>query len=168
MGPDDSPLGVCLLLLTGWMAVGAGGLLRPRSLQDNATPCGNALAALALLQLSAFGENPRWRTLAEEMLAAIQPQAERYPLAYAFWLQALDFALTPLRQTAALYPPDDTSHQPYLRTIAQTSAPHAVTAAAAYPPPPGAPPLLNDRPLLNNRLTVYVCENFSCNLPFNP
>jgi formate hydrogenlyase subunit 3/multisubunit Na+/H+ antiporter MnhD subunit len=33
MGPDDSPLGVCLLLLTGWMAVGAGGLLRPRSLR---------------------------------------------------------------------------------------------------------------------------------------
>jgi hypothetical protein len=43
-------------------------LFRPKDLQDNATPSGNALAAMALQQLAAYEGNSEWRYLAESML----------------------------------------------------------------------------------------------------
>ena len=43
-------------------------LIRPKDLQDNATPSGNALAATALLQLAAYGDRTSFRDIAESML----------------------------------------------------------------------------------------------------
>ncbi|HLO14402.1 MAG TPA: thioredoxin domain-containing protein, partial [Anaerolineales bacterium] len=36
-------------------------LVRPKDIQDNATPSGNALAATALLQLATYGDRSKWR-----------------------------------------------------------------------------------------------------------
>jgi uncharacterized protein YyaL (SSP411 family) len=41
-------------------------LLRPKDLQDSATPSGNALACEALLKLAAFSDKGRYRDLAEK------------------------------------------------------------------------------------------------------
>ena len=38
-------------------------LVRPKDIQDNATPSGNALAATALLELAAYGDRTEWRDL---------------------------------------------------------------------------------------------------------
>jgi uncharacterized protein YyaL (SSP411 family) len=40
-----------------------------------------------------------------------------------------------------------------------------VIAASAFPPPQGSPALLADRPLMNGKPTVYVCEGFVCKTP---
>ncbi len=60
---------------------------RPKDLQDNATPSGNALAAKALLELSAFTANQEYRDIAESMLA----EGPRSPLLLSnrLWLLAM-------------------------------------------------------------------------------
>jgi uncharacterized protein YyaL (SSP411 family) len=140
-------------------------LMRPKDLQDNATPSGNALAALALLQLSEFDEQPEWRKIAEEMLVNILESAIRYPTAFAKWLCAADFALGPTRQVAIIGDSADTKTQSLLSTLWNVFNPRQISAISKFPPIPGAPLLLNDRPIINGQPTAYVCLGFVCQQP---
>jgi hypothetical protein len=52
---------------------------RPKDYQDNATPSGNALAAYALLLLAEFGGVEDYRSIAMEVLAALQDGFVKQP-----------------------------------------------------------------------------------------
>ncbi|MBN2115243.1 MAG: thioredoxin domain-containing protein [Anaerolineales bacterium] len=142
-------------------------LVRPRDIQDHATPSGNALAATALLQLAAYGDRDKWRSVAEDMLASIQNAFLRYPTSFAQWLSAADFALGPTREVAIIGDPEDARTQSLLKTLWKNYRSRQVTAISAYPPEPGSPLLLKDRPLLNDQPTAYVCQGFVCLQPVN-
>jgi len=142
-------------------------LLRPKDIQDNATPSGNALAATALLELSSYGDRMAWRDLAENMLSFIQNATLRYPTAFAKWLCAADFARGPLHEVAIVGNLDDDQAQELVKTLWKNYRPRQVTAISAYPPPRESPALLSDRPLLNNQATAYVCQGFVCLQPTN-
>jgi hypothetical protein len=139
--------------------------IRPRDLQDNATPCGNSLAAFALLSMAEFNGNPEWRSHAESTIALIQTSAGRYPTAFGCWLQAADFALNPSRQIALLGDPTSLDTQALLAVIELAYRPDTSLARSPAPVPPGSPPLLDGRSLMDGRSTVYVCQNFVCHLP---
>ena len=135
-------------------------LLRPRDLQDNTTPSGNALAVNALLQLAAYGDRPEWRTLAEENLLPLLETAVSYPTAFAKWLSAADFSLGPVHEIAII------GNSPALiNTLWKAYRPRLIAAIAPFPPPPGSPALLAERPLLNNQPTAYLCQGFICRQP---
>jgi uncharacterized protein YyaL (SSP411 family) len=70
-------------------------LYRPKDVQDNATPSGNALAATALLVLSAFEGDSEWYDQAIQMITGNLGMIKRYPSVFAQWLCAIDFALGP-------------------------------------------------------------------------
>jgi hypothetical protein len=142
-------------------------LLRPKDLQDNATPSGNALAALALLKLTAYGDRMAYRDSAEAMLSAIQDTMLRYPTAFAQWLCAADFALGSTHEVAILGDNGDPARQSLVNTLWKTYRPRMVTAIAAYPPSNGSPALLENRPLLNDQATAYVCQGLICRQPVN-
>jgi uncharacterized protein YyaL (SSP411 family) len=142
-------------------------LYRPKDLQDNATPSGNALAVMALLQLAAFEGRADWRELAEGMLSSNLSMLIRYPSAFAQWLCAADFALGPVNEVAILGDPADRVTQSLLRPLWTGYHPRLVLAVSPFPPPAGSPALLNDRRLLNGRPTVYVCQGFVCQQPVN-
>ncbi len=142
-------------------------LLRPKDIQDNATPSGNALAVNALLELAAYGDRNEWRGLAEDMLSSIYDAAWRYPTAFAKWLCAADFAVGPTREVAIIGNLDDPKTQELLKGLWKSYRPRQVTAISAYPPEPGSPALLKDRPTLNDQPTAYVCQGFVCLQPVN-
>jgi uncharacterized protein YyaL (SSP411 family) len=143
-----------------------GLLLRPKDLQDNATPSGNALACEALLKLSAFTDNGKYRDLAERSLGETAGMALQYPTAFARWLSAADFALGNVKQVAFVYEADSFANaQELIRFAQSTYRPNMVIAASPYPPSEEAPPLLMDRPLKKGKPTVYVCEGFVCKNP---
>lgn len=140
---------------------------RPKDLEDNATPSGNSLAALALLQLSAYTGESRWREIAETSLSRIISQAVRYPTAFGIWLCAIDFALAPVQEVAILGPQDDPQTHEMINILWEKYSPYRVVAFSDYPPPTDAPPLLQDRTLLDGRPTAYVCRSFICQRPVN-
>jgi uncharacterized protein YyaL (SSP411 family) len=142
-------------------------LLRPKDLQDNATPSGNALACEALLKLAAFTDNGNYRDLAEKSLRLIASPALRYPTSFARWLSAADFALANVKQVAMMFGSEPEEARELLQSIQSDYRPNMIVAASAYPPSEHAPALLVDRPLKNNKPTVYVCEGFICKLPVN-
>lgn len=61
-------------------------LTRPKDLQDNATPSGNALAVEALLRLAALTEKSEWSQIAEKALGLVTEMAARYPTVFGRWL----------------------------------------------------------------------------------
>ncbi len=142
-------------------------LYRPKDLQDNATPSGNALSAQLLLQLAAYEGRTDWRTLAEKMLTANLSLITRYPSAFAQWLCAIDFSLGPVFELAVLGNLDDPATQDLLDPLWHAYHPRLMLAASPYPPASGLPALLADRPLVNNAPTAYVCQGFVCQLPVN-
>lgn len=140
-------------------------ILRPKNLQDNATACGNALAAMALLQLGTYQGRAEWRAIAEQMFAGIQSAAGRYPTAFSYWLCAADAFFRPFREVALL----GDSQQPHLpdmiRQLWSYYRPYSLVAISTYPPPSSAPALLHDRTLVDEKPTAYICQNFTCKLP---
>ena len=142
-------------------------LLRPRDLQDNATPSGNALACEALLKLAAFTDNGSYRDRAEKSLGLISNFAARYPTSFGRWLSAADFALGQVKQVAVTYASELEEARPLLQTIQSGYRPNMVVAASSLPPAENAPSLLMERPLKESKPTVYVCEGFVCKMPVN-
>ena len=142
-------------------------VIRPKDSQDNATPSGNALACEALLKLGAFTDSGTYRDLAESALKMIAEAAVRYPTAFGRWLSAADVALGSLKQIAILGNASDRNYIELLRMIRSAYRPNVVVAASPFPPDKEAPNLLTDRPLVDGKPSVYVCEGFVCKQPVN-
>lgn len=136
-------------------------IVRPRSLQDNAVPSGNAMAAFVLLRLAALSARPDLMEAVQESLREIQPMAARYPLAFGQWLVALDFALSEPWEIAIVGDPAASDTQALLAVLSDYQ-PHRVLAVGL----PGTPiPLLADRPMREGRATAYPCRGGVCREP---
>lgn len=139
-------------------------VFRPKSIQDNAAPCGNSLAATVLLKLAALTGEPRYADAAEKMLRQVQPVLARYPTGFGQWLVALSFALGSAREIAVVGDPNDEETQAMLAIVWSAFRPFQVTAAGGADSPL---PLLRGRTKIDGRATAYVCEHFVCQRPVN-
>jgi hypothetical protein len=137
---------------------------RPKDLQDNAVPSGNAQAATVLLKLAAFTGEDRYYRQAESLLGALQPALLQSPLGFAQWLIALDFAVNNPKEVAIVGDLRSSEAQALLEIIRRGYRPHQV-AALGSPDRFSAIPLLRDRPMLDKRATAYVCVRLACQRP---
>lgn len=140
-------------------------LLRPKDVQDNATPSGNALACEALLKLAEFSGEGRYRDLAEKSLSLVANMAIKYPTAFGRWLSAVDMALGNVKQVAVVYESGGEAASELIAMIRSKYRPNVIVASSTPPPLEDAPALLKDRPVKNGKPTVYVCEGFVCKNP---
>ncbi len=142
--------------------------IRPKELQDNAIPSGNALATEALLKLDALTGNAEYRDKAEATLSLVSEFVGMYPTAFARWLSGADFALHNVTQIAVVGDPGRDETKALLAEIRSSYRPNSVVAASPFPIPDDAPELLKNRKLKKDLPTAYVCEGFACNLVFAP
>jgi uncharacterized protein YyaL (SSP411 family) len=139
---------------------------RPKDLQDNAVPSGNAMAVTVLLELDALTGDGRYRTAAERALGQVTGVLGRYPGGFAQWLVALEFALADVLEVAVVGDPADTATQRLLAPLRSGYRPHVVVACAADPDA-SAVELLHSRFRLDDRPTAFVCRGFACRQPVN-
>ena len=142
-------------------------LIRPREIQDNASPSGTALACEALLKLSALTGYSKYSEPGWQLLETTSVVAPRYPLSFGRWLAVADFALSGPKQVALLGRRGVPDFENLLQAIRSEFRPHLVAASSAHPPEVGSPQLLERRPLVGGRATAYVCRDFACELPTN-
>jgi len=140
-------------------------LVRPKEVQDNATPSGNSLACQALTKLAAYTDEGKYRDLADKSLQQITSFVMRYPLGFANWLSAAENVLGNMKQVAVLGEASDENFQQMLNVIHAEYRPGLVTAGSSFPIKEGSPALLENRGLVENKPTAYVCEGFVCKLP---
>ena len=165
-------------------------ITRPRDLQDNATPSGNAMAATTLLKLAGFTNGLRYVDIAHQALVQMQPMMSQYPLGFGQWLQALSYALSKPREIAIVGDPQAADTQALLNVVREGYGPFQVVALGSpHGQRPGrddmqlaqarqlpsnadvpvgriaAVPLLLDRGLVDGRAAAYVCRDFACQAP---
>lgn len=137
-------------------------LHRPKDLQDNAVPSGNAMAVTVLLQLDLLTGDGRYWRLAEESIAKMVKLMRQYPSAFGQWLVATTLMLSEPVEVALIG--NESQLEPLLRVVRRGYRPFQVVAAA--PPAETQPiPLLANRPQIDGRGTAYVCRRFVCKAP---
>jgi uncharacterized protein YyaL (SSP411 family) len=140
-------------------------ITRPRDLQDNARPSGNAMAVTALLKLARLTNDLRYVDMARQALAQIRPMLAQYPLGFGQWLQALAYAASKPREVAIVGDPGSANTQALLNVVRDGYRPFQVVALGA-PRSEGAQvptvTLLQDRGLVDEQAAAYVCRNLAC------
>ncbi len=142
-------------------------IVRPKGIQDNATPSGNAMAMIALLSLSRYSGDDDLRMLSINSFNSVVKNVISYPKYYLYWLCAYSQLVSPSQEVAILGHPDDPDTLALRNAIWHRFQPHTLVAVSNYPPAPDTPKLLQNRHLLNNKPSAFVCQNFTCNFPTN-
>ncbi len=137
---------------------------RPKDVQDNAVPSGNAMAAGVLLRLHAWTGEGAYRAAAERMIRIVVPLVDRYPTAFGQWLSAMDLALRPVVEIAIVGEPGKAATEALVAEVRRGFRPGQVVALAANSAG-SAIPLLHGRIAIESRPTAYICHSFVCRLP---
>jgi uncharacterized protein YyaL (SSP411 family) len=142
-------------------------IARTKDVHDGSTPSGNAVAVTVLLRLAKLLDRRDFAAKAEETLRGYRETMADHPAAAGQMLIALDFYLGPTKEIAIIGDAiqDDCVNA---RGAIQTHFdPNRVLAAynPLFPPVPDMIPLLKDKPQVEGKVTVYVCENFACREP---
>lgn len=141
-------------------------LVRPRNIYDNALPSGSSAAAFALLQLSRLMDNREYEKVAATAIRSVQDSMLRYPPGFGHWFCALDLYLSKPLEIAVVGRPKDAATKSLLRVINERYLPNKVLAVKNPDEPNQMEiPLLQDRTMIHNKPTVYVCENHVCKMP---
>lgn len=137
-------------------------LLRPRELQDNAMPSGNARAASVLFRLGLLAGREDFLAISSDSVAAMSSNLSRYPNGFGDWLCAAGTMLGEAQELALIGEPAEL--EDFRHWVNETYRPHLVVAAA----PAGdssAVPLLQGRGRVDGKAAAYLCRRFSCSAP---
>jgi len=135
---------------------------RPKDLQDNAVPSGNAMAAHVLTKLSLLtGELGYWN-IAEQATASMGDMMAQYPSGFGEWLNAGSFILGEPREIALIGGNEQV--MPLLQVVRAAYRPFQVVAAGKETEGETIA-LLAHRPQINGKATAYVCRRFLCQAP---
>ncbi|HEX6819879.1 MAG TPA: thioredoxin domain-containing protein [Ktedonobacterales bacterium] len=136
---------------------------RPRELTDNATPSGTSLAAEALLRLSSFTADDRYREHAVRVLVPLAPAMAEHPSSFAHLLCALDDLIGPFYEVALVGEPGSSGLAALERALSSRFQPRMALAVGTGEQ--SAVPLLEGRTLLEGHAAAYVCQGFVCQQP---
>ncbi len=144
-------------------------ITRSKEIYDGAIPSGNSVAALNLLRLGRITGNIDLEQRSEQLVDAFSNQVTAYPIAYTQFLAALDFMIGPGKEIVVAGDPDNVTTQEILETIQKRFLPNKIILLK-HPGVPGKrlavlSPFVEALTPLDNKPTVYVCEQYACKIP---
>ncbi len=141
-------------------------IVRPRALQDNAVPSGNSMMAKQLMRLGAYTGDVRYDEAARGMLRLLVEALKQYPQAFGESLNAVDMIVNGVAEVAVVGDPSVDNTLALLQVTTETYRPNVIIALAEDDVDGETTiPLLNYRVQRGGEPTVYVCENFTCQMP---
>jgi len=137
-------------------------LIRTKDFYDNATPSGNSVAADVLLKLAKLLGDDKYEKFAVTVLRLVAPQIRRYPQGFGRALAAIEFYLNPTKEIVIIGEKGNELE----REVRREYLPGKVVVLSENPArDAGLIPLLNERKMIEDKPTAYVCENFTCQKP---
>lgn len=138
-------------------------LVRTKEDYDSAEPTGNSIAVMNLLRLSQITHNNKWFEMANDSISLFSGKLEEQPYAMPQMLSALDFALNNPKQIVISgdLNKDETKH--LIREINNHFMPNKVLIHIDENNIPGV--LSSWGMYKSEKPAVYVCENYTCQLP---
>jgi uncharacterized protein YyaL (SSP411 family) len=142
-------------------------ITRTKDFYDNAIPSGNSASASALIRLSLFTGEDRYRRMAETILQLMKPAMMRAPSAFGRLLSALDLFLASPYEIAIIGAPEGPETRAMIDVVFKRYLPNMVIAFAQETDSKASQiiKLLEGRGRINGEATAYVCRNFYCEAP---
>jgi uncharacterized protein len=138
-------------------------IVRPKGYFDSATPSGNGAMAILLIELSRLTGKHEWEQLALEPIKHMLEVMHRQPTGFGSLLQALEHHASPMREVAIIGNLEQDDTQALLKVLNSRFLPHVAVVAA--PAGESYLPVLEQREMIDNKATAYVCENLACQMP---
>lgn len=140
-------------------------VVRPRDITDNAIPSGSSMAVDVLLRLAVIKGEPEFGRKASVALRSVRDLMSRAPTATGHWLGALDFYLSSAREIAVVGQRDSDKTRALLDEVYRHYIPNRVFVGANNALPESELPLLQERDMIEELPTAFVCEGYVCQLP---
>jgi uncharacterized protein YyaL (SSP411 family) len=135
--------------------------IRPRELQDGATPCGSSVAADILIRMGHLTSNDDMIERGNAVLRSMRDFMEDQPLGFGRYLTAACRILGTVREVSIASPPDDQGIRPFQEAVYRRYEPNAIIGLVSDEAI-AVMPWLADRPVRNGQPTAYLCEQFVC------
>ncbi|WP_026909334.1 thioredoxin domain-containing protein [Paucisalibacillus globulus] len=136
-----------------------------KEIYDGATPSGNSVAAVVLVQMGHLTGETEYLDRAEEMYYTFYEDINIQPSAGAFFIQSLLLTENPTKELVILYEEDQSWDK--VRNMLQESFTPDIALLVAKNPEQfkKVVPFAADYKKQDNKSTIYVCENFACKQP---
>ena len=135
--------------------------IRPRELQDGATPCGSSTAADVLIRMGHLTSTDEMIERGNAVLRSMRDFMEDQPLGFGRYLTAACRMLGTVREVAIASPPGDPGIREFQHAVYRRYEPNAIIGLVSNDAV-AIMPWLADRPIRNSQATAYLCEQFVC------
>lgn len=134
---------------------------------DHSIPSGNAIAAMDLLRLYHLMDSNDYLIKAEQILRLFYQPSQENTFGYASMFSALDFYLEKPKEIMLAGKKESHEVEEMLRQIHKLYLPNkTITFVDTEQTKRGQlPSILMGKTLKDDKLTVYVCHNFTCSMP---
>ncbi len=147
---------------------GTGLSVRPQSIQDNATPSGNSVAADVLLTLGTLTGRSELVDRAEGILAGLADLVIQHPGAFGRYLAVMERLSSPVYTLVIGGDPSTATHQHLTATALRYPSPVLVTAHAAADLAESTVeryPVMRERSGKDGGSAAWLCREGACKLP---
>lgn len=146
-------------------------IARPKEVYDGALPSGNSVAALNFLRLARLIGDQNLEVLADKQLKTFGGLIKQTPIGHTYFLMAVMFALYPTKEVVIVGERKRNDTQQMIKVIHNTFLPHVVsilnTTGEEYEALTKMIPFIKEQKEVDDRATVYVCQNFACQAPIS-
>ncbi len=145
-------------------------LMRMKEDYDGAEPAPNSIALANLGRLFLITKNAEYRQKADKVLVAYSSRLRQAPQVLPQMVAASEWLLSKTRQIFIAGDPQSTATKALVKLVNQKYLPNTVVFIIDPKQKYEAPfdgEFLKTMVMIDNRPTVYICENFACKLPTN-
>lgn len=145
-------------------------LIRKKEIYDGAIPSGNSVAMINLLKLSRITGDNSLEEKARLINKYFSNAIKDYPTAFTQFLIGLDFQINPSYEVVISGNFCDNNLKNILNTINMEFIPNIITLHRPNIEKSeivDIAPFIKEKVTLNNKPTVYICHNYTCEKPLN-
>ena len=142
-------------------------LIRQKEIYDGAIPSGNSVAMQNLLRLGRITSQPELENMAAQIGRTFSSQVTKAPLGYTHLMSAVDFGVGPSYEIVIAGEINAQDTNILLTAIRMQYMPNKVVLVrpAKDAPIVALSPFTKNQNMIDGKATVYVCQNYACNLP---
>ena len=143
-------------------------IVRAKDSYDGAIPSGNAVAAMNFIRISKFTGDSKWEDIAQNTFLAFSEGIKRIPSAHSFMLTSFMYGLDNPKEIVIVAKEKNAKTMSSIRKIQEVYNPNSIIIFKELKNRTeldNIAPWTTMHDAINDEITYYICENFSCRRP---
>ena len=145
-------------------------IFRSKEVYDGAIPSGNSVTAMNLLRLAKITGDTKYEEIADKTLSTFAEKVSSAPAGYTQFMSAVDLALNSSVEIVIAGEKHDSNTMEIIRFINERFIPEKMMVLKDKEDSDkidAIAPYTKDMLMLDDRITVHICQNNNCKLPSN-